>query len=104
MILTTEPPVGELRFEAPLPLQKPWSGIKQAVRYSVKCLQFDTMVLGRLVGDEDCLYLNVFTYDINPNVKKPVLVYIHGGGFTTGSSSMYGPKFLMDEDIVLGRL
>lgn len=54
-------------------------------------------------GTEDCLYLNVYTPDLEPSVPLPVMVYIHGGGFMTLSSGslMLGPHFFMDEDVVL---
>lgn len=58
-------------------------------------------------GDEDCLILNVYT----PRIPKestmpsilPVMFWIHGGGFASGSSStiLFGPDFFMDEDVIL---
>lgn len=57
---------------------------------------------------EDCLYLNVYTAklnynDINSSEKYPVMVWIHGGGFYSGTShsELYSPKFLLDHNIVL---
>lgn len=54
-------------------------------------------------GNEDCLFLNVYTKDIKPQKPLPVMVWIHGGGFYTGSgnSDYYGPKFFMAHDIIL---
>lgn len=52
-------------------------------------------------GSEDCLVLNVYApQDFKP---KPVMVWIHGGGFKTGSSEtdLHGPEYLLSEDIVL---
>lgn len=54
-----EPPVGNLRFRAPVPVQ-PWSGIRQTTKYGANCPQIDFMT-NALKGREDCLYLNVFT-------------------------------------------
>lgn len=57
---------------------------------------------------EDCLYVNVFTPNLDylKNTKpalKPVMVYIYGGAFLTGASfdTVYGPDFLLDEDVVV---
>lgn len=51
-----------------------------------------------IYGQEDCLYLNVHTPNING--KFPVMLWIHGGGFTAGGSSIYGPNYFMDKDVV----
>jgi carboxylesterase type B len=64
------------------------------------------MFLRIIVGTEDCLFLNVYTQQLpssTNNKLKPVMVWIHGGGFSSGSgnSDTYGPEFLLTEDIVL---
>jgi len=58
---------------------------------------------GKVIGDEDCLYLNVYTTDINPKTKRPVMVWIHGGAFHLGSgdTALYGPEFIIQKDVVL---
>ena len=58
-----------------------------------------------LIGQEDCLYLNVYTKALptNKDFKAlPVMIWIHGGGFISGDGGkgFYGPEFFMDEDIV----
>lgn len=54
-------------------------------------------------GSEDCLYLNVYTKTLTPKKPLPVLVWIHGGAFYTGSgnSDFYGPEFFMEHDVIL---
>ncbi|XP_038210949.1 cholinesterase 1-like [Zerene cesonia] len=56
-----------------------------------------------IVGDEDCLYLNVYTPLKPGNKLYPVMVFIHGGGFKEGSGSplIYGPAHLVKQDIIL---
>lgn len=51
-------------------------------------------------GQEDCLYLNVYTPDADKQL--PVMFWIHGGGFVAGHSgpSLYGPDYFMDKDVV----
>ncbi|KAL0113961.1 hypothetical protein PUN28_011345 [Cardiocondyla obscurior] len=63
-------------------------------------VQFDIMIK-KMVGDEDCLYLNVYTPDIIK--KRAVMVWIHGGGFSVGSgdAAIYGPDFIVRKDVVL---
>lgn len=53
--------------------------------------------------DEDCLYLNVYTKDMNEANLRPVIVFIHPGGFYVGSgrSDQFGPEYLLEQDIVL---
>lgn len=55
---------------------------------------------GVIHGQEDCLYLNVYTPIVNG--KLPVMFWIHGGGYVSGhgGSSLYGPDYLMDKDVV----
>ncbi|XP_059057542.1 juvenile hormone esterase-like [Achroia grisella] len=97
-----EPPVGNLRFKAPQPA-KPWEGIREAKNFGPVCYQFD-MIMRRLIpGSEDCLYLNVYSPDIKPSKPLPVMVWIHGGGFMSGSGNddLYGPEFLVRHGVIL---
>ena len=66
------------------------------------CLQYDFISNDRGDG-EDCLYLNVYTNNIDKNARNAVMVWIHGGGFYCGCSddNFYGPDYLMRKDIVL---
>ena len=81
------------RFQAPLPV-KSWEGVKDACSYGFISPVLDNP---RPMGEvktphrfwpenENCQYLNVWTKEINDNAKKPVMVWLHGGGFSAGSS------------------
>ncbi|XP_043287111.1 pyrethroid hydrolase Ces2a-like isoform X2 [Venturia canescens] len=94
-----EPPIGQLRFKDPKK-PKPWSGIRDARESGRKSLQYDAILGGGNTGDEDCLYLDVATASLSG--KKPVMVWIHGGGFVLGGphTDVYGPDYLIKHDIV----
>ena len=85
------PPVGPLRFRAP---EKPaaWSGVRQADTFGALCPQPQgggPAPTGMM--DEDCLTLNVWTGAVAPGEKRPVLVWIYGGGFLNGTGA--NPEF-----------
>ncbi|XP_062123792.1 juvenile hormone esterase isoform X2 [Drosophila sulfurigaster albostrigata] len=98
-------PIGARRFRAAEP-EKPWTGVRDASREGQSC-PHKNMILDTFKGDEDCLFLNVFTTRMpkedESQVKLPVMVWLHGGGFSFGSgnSFLYGPDYLVAEDIVL---
>nr|CAH60168.1 putative esterase [Tribolium freemani] len=96
-----QPPVEHLRFKAPQP-PKPWTGIRDALNEGNKCYSKDLLFNLPAQGSENCLFLNVYTPKNGTNLK-PVMVWIHGGGFKTGSSEtdLHGPEYLMTEDVVL---
>lgn len=87
-----KPPVGERRWSAPQPIE-PWSGIKTADKYGPDCMQIpfhaDAAPLG-VTPSEDCLYLNVWALAKASTEKRPVMVWIYGGGFVNGGSSPAG--------------
>ncbi|KAF0310376.1 Venom carboxylesterase-6 [Amphibalanus amphitrite] len=102
-----KPPVGSLRFQPPQ-RQLAWRGVADGLSHGPVCPQFDKRANNTLKGDEDCLFANVYTPHLpDPSLPAtaglPVMVFIHGGGFSTGSGDddIYGPSYFMDEDVVL---
>jgi len=77
------PPVGNLRWRSPAP-PVAWSGIRDASTFGNECPQLDSN--NNVVGNEDCLVLNVFASATPPSGKQPVIVFFHGGGDTAGST------------------
>jgi len=84
-----KPPVGELRWKAPQPLE-PWTGVKETKRFGhgpVQAIVFGDMNARHDGMSEDCLYLNVWTPADRNTKNLPVLVYFYGGGFVAGDGS-----------------
>ncbi len=83
------PPVGAQRWLAPQSL-KPWTGIRDAKQSATIApqnpSQIQIMVREKEPQNEDCLYLNIWTPGLDDK-KRPVMVWIHGGAFVTGSGS-----------------
>ncbi len=83
------PPVGDLRWKSPQPVV-PWEGVKKADKFAPGPMQ-DTVFGAALGGvqeiSEDCLYLNVWTGAKQADEKRPVMVWIYGGGFGIGMTS-----------------
>lgn len=94
------PPKGALRWKAPRPAAR-WDGVRDATKPGSPCPQGDFEVPGGST-DEDCLSLNVTTPAAKSAKKRPVVVWIHGGGFITGAGSLYPAKRLArDGDVVV---
>jgi len=81
------PPVGELRWKPPQPLKK-WNQPRKATQFGAPCPQRPAGWFPYIAGNEDCLYLNVWTPQLSVSAKLPVLVYFHGGSNTQGYSQM----------------
>lgn len=84
-----EPPVGALRFEAPVPIA-PWEGVRDATRLGATPQRKQpaevTLIPEPSIPGESTLNVNVYTPAPGmPDEALPVLVYIHGGGYTAGS-------------------
>ncbi|KAJ9577652.1 hypothetical protein L9F63_005732, partial [Diploptera punctata] len=94
-------PVGDLRFKGPQPVEK-WEGVLEAMTVVPSCTQRDILIPGlNVTGQEDCLYLSVYTPQIDKNDLLDVMVYIHGGGWFAGAGSNHLPMYFMDKDVVL---
>lgn len=96
--------MGSRRFRSALP-ERPWKGIRNALREGSVC-PHRNMLLDTFKGNEDCLFVNVYTPELpsgSRNPKLPVMFWIHGGAFAFGSgnSFLYGPDFLVAEGVVL---
>merc|ERR1711997_1363369 len=103
-----QPPVGALRFQPPHPSSS-WGGTLVATEDGPNCPHKMTFGenIGSYVGEEDCLYLNIYTPSLtrsnNPFALKAVMLWIHGGGFSAGSGSEYDydPVNFMEKDVVV---
>ena len=100
-----EPPVGDLRWRPPQPVVT-WQGIRPATQWAPRCVQKGIMEAvnvdpsGKM--SEDCLYLNIWRP--KQEGKFPVMVWIHGGGYTggTANSPMYwGDRIANQGQVVL---
>lgn len=91
------PPVGELRYTAPQPAPA-WEGVLTTDAFGGSCIQ-PASTFGTEVSTEDCLYLNVYAPENADGL--PVMVWIHGGAFETGSGDTYDPAGLIDEGVVV---
>jgi para-nitrobenzyl esterase len=82
------PPLGDLRWKPPAPPAR-WSEPRDATHFGASCLQPDLTWNHKeaLVGNEDCLTLNVRTPNLTPDAKLPVMVWIHGGANWAGAGS-----------------
>jgi len=96
------PPAGDLRWKAPAPV-KSWSGTRKADAFANACMQAPNTQGNTAPVSEDCLYLNVWTPAKAANAKTPVIVWIHGGGYVGGSTSipMYDGTGFAKKGVVL---
>jgi para-nitrobenzyl esterase len=84
------PPVGNLRWKPPQPAPN-WAGVRDASTFANFCPQLNGA--NQFVGDEDCLYLNIYVSTQTPHGQQlPVMFYIHGGGNRQGQT--HGPAFI----------
>lgn len=99
-------PVRDLRWQPPQGVL-PWAGDLPADRFAPMCLQQlraknSIFYLGEEASSEDCLYLNVWS-TAKPADRQPVMVFIHGGGWTAGAGSMslYSGETLAKKGVVV---
>ena len=102
-----EPPVGDLRWKAPIQPKK-FDSRYEASEFSEVCFQREGIMTGTeggWIGSEDCLYLNVWSpawsLEQAGEKKVPVMVWIHGGGNTIGSADTYYPTDLVSQHEVI---
>lgn len=94
-----QPPVGDLRWRPPQPVP---AGNQQidASQFGSNCAQ-GTTPWGTPSTSEDCLFLNVYVPEAALSSKLPVMVWIHGGGFSAGQGSAYDPTPLVKENVIV---
>lgn len=100
-----KPPVGDLRFRSPVAIEKFYKPVVDCLVDRSACIQ---TIIGKLViGKENGLFLNVYTPCLPSNEKSdlmlPVMIWIHGGGFISGSadSFIYDPVYLVQENVIV---
>ncbi|XP_062609505.1 uncharacterized protein LOC134271297 [Saccostrea cucullata] len=87
------PPIGSLRFSKPHPVM-PWNGVLDATNPGPSCYQRISRSYRKFLPSmnvsEDCLYMNIYVpVSVSPTNKFPVMVYIHGGGYSTKSANLH---------------
>ena len=102
-----KPPTGTLRFQKPAPPES-WTGTREALVFGHECMQRDVPLFHfnnseapvPKARSEDCLCLNVYALESTAS-PLPVMVWIHGGGFTLGAGSQYDASHLATKGVVV---
>ncbi|MBI3782498.1 MAG: carboxylesterase family protein [Deltaproteobacteria bacterium] len=107
------PPIDKLRWRAPVP-PAAWNNVRNALKFGPPCVQYASVFggvkdarPGTPVGNEDCLYLNIWAPRFAPDqvpsgkARLPVMFWIHGGGNTIGTASFYDGSNLAGSQKVL---
>ena len=103
------PPIEDLRWRSPQPV-KPWTQTLKTTAFRDACVQLSGPLdglpddSGAIVGNEDCLYLNIWSPRDNSSAipdKLPVMVWIHGGGNTIGTANTYNASLLAGNEQVI---
>ncbi|KAJ7650794.1 alpha/beta-hydrolase [Roridomyces roridus] len=98
------PPLGSLRFKAPVPITKALNGVQNASQFGNACPQ-PAGNLGAPIA-EDCLFLNVFRpQNVTAGSKVPVLVWIHGGQYISGAASdpRWDPTLILQRSVAVNK-
>lgn len=94
-------PVGPLRWQAPQPVRL-WTGVADATKPGPWCTQHPLPGVPELPISEDCLFLNVTTPREQTDKPRPVIVWMHGGGYTSGSGNAYDAQRMASQgDVVV---
>jgi para-nitrobenzyl esterase len=96
------PPVGDLRWRPPQPALR-WEGVRLATEYGRACMQTNPAIKNLPPPSEDCLFVNIWTPSTRSNQHLPVMVWIHGGGFTAGTPAeqLYHGEWLAKKGVVV---
>jgi para-nitrobenzyl esterase len=100
------PPTGDLRWRPPAAVQ-PWTGVRDATKYSPACPQPITPdpKTGEPLMSEDCLYLDVWTPAKSADEKLPVMIFFYGGAFAkiapSGTMAAYNATTLAERGVVV---
>jgi acetyl esterase/lipase len=94
------PPIGNLRWHPPQPPAE-WDGVRDATQFAPSCPQSESPFAPPGPFSENCLYLNVYTPTLRRDGDRPVLVWIHGGGFTEDGARNYDGSKLAAEGTVV---
>ncbi|CAH2241905.1 jg12038 [Pararge aegeria aegeria] len=97
-----KPPIGQLRFMAPLEPES-WTGVHDASKPGNKCAQLNPFGKGIVEGSEDCLYLNVYTPSLPAEKIEnlPVIFFIHGGRLVVGYGDYYRPDYFLKHNVIV---
>lgn len=102
------PPQGDLRWRAPRP-PAAWDDVRDVTRFAERCMQISNRLNagegikpGKILGAEDCLYLDIYAPPDAAGKALPVMVWIHGGANVWGRSSGYeGSRLAVNENVIV---